>query len=245
MSGRLVRKKLRIGTMSEDKRRSKKEKAAETASSLIRDGMIVGLGTGYAAEFAIRKIGDRIKDEGIAVFGVPTSLRTEMIAIECGITLTSLSEHSSLDICIDGADQVDAKLNLIKGGWGSHTREKIVSYAAKRFVICVEEEKVVELLNEPVPLEVLPYAVKIVEKQVKALGGIPVLRSDGRRGGYFITEHGNLIIDADFGVIQNPKEMSIALSSVVGSLEHGIFTNASEVHVGNEKGVKVVTSSCD
>lgn len=226
--------------MSEDKRRSKKEKAADTASSLIQDGMIVGLGTGSAAEFAIRKIGARIKDERIEVLGVPTSLRAEMIAIECGIPLTSLSEHSSLDICIDGADQVDAHLNLIKGGWGSHTREKIVSYAAKRLVICLEEEKVVELLDKPVPLEVLPYAVKIVEKQVKELGGIPVLRRDGRRGGYFITEHGNLIIDADFGVIRNPREMSIALSSVVGSIEHGIFTNASEVYVGHEKGVKVL-----
>ncbi|MDI6811316.1 MAG: ribose-5-phosphate isomerase RpiA [archaeon] len=236
----MKKEKAQIGTMSEDKKRSKKERAAETASSLIKDGMIVGLGTGSAAEFAIRKIGDRIKDEGIEVLGVPTSLRTEMIAIECGIPLTSLSEHSSLDICIDGADQVDAHLNLIKGGWGSHTREKIVSYAAKRLVICIEEEKVVELLNKSVPLEVLPYAVKIVEKQVKALGGMPVLRSDRFRGGYFITEHGNLIIDADFGVIRNPKEMSIALSSVVGALEHGIFTNASEVLVGNEKGVKVL-----
>jgi ribose 5-phosphate isomerase A len=236
----LKKRKAQIGRMSEDNQRSKKEKAAESAASLVRGGMIVGLGTGSAAEFAIRRIGDRIKDEGIMVLGVPTSLRTELVAIECGIPLTTLSEHSSLDICIDGADQVDAHLNLIKGGWGSHTREKIVAYAAKRLVICVEDEKVVAVLNKPVPLEVLPYAMKIVEKQVKELGGMPVLRSDGRRGGYFITEHGNLIIDADFGVIRNPKELSIALSSVVGALEHGIFTTASEVYVGHEKGVKVL-----
>ncbi|MEA2075455.1 MAG: ribose-5-phosphate isomerase RpiA [Euryarchaeota archaeon] len=226
--------------MGGDKKGRKKEKAAESAASLINDGMVVGIGTGSTAEFVIRKIGKRIKDEELELLGVPTSLRTEIIAIECGVSLTTLSEHSSLDLCIDGADQVDSQLNLIKGGWGSHTREKIVSYAAKKLIICVDEEKVVELLNKPVPLEVLPYAAKIVEKQVEELGGMPILRIDGNRGGYFVTEHGNLVIDADFGVIRNPKEINGALSSVVGSIEHGIFTNATEVHVGNEKGVKIL-----
>jgi len=226
--------------MKGDKKRREKEKAAESASSLISDGMVVGLGTGSTAEIVIREIGNRIKTEEFEILGVPTSLRTEMMAIECGIPITTLSEHPSLDICIDGADQVDSELNLIKGGWGSHTREKIVSYAAKKLVICVEEEKIMEQLTKPVPLEVLPYAVKIVEKQVNKLGGKPALRSEGTRGGYSVTEHGNLVIDADFGLIPNPEEMSTALSSVVGSLEHGIFTNAAEVHVGNEKGVRVL-----
>ena len=226
--------------MKGDNKRREKEKAAESASSLISDGMVVGLGTGSTAEIVIREIGNRIKTEEFEILGVPTSLRTEMMAIECGIPITTLSEHPSLDICIDGADQVDSELNLIKGGWGSHTREKIVSYAAKKLVICVEEEKIMEQLTKPVPLEVLPYAVKIVEKQVNKLGGKPALRSEGTRGGYSVTEHGNLVIDADFGVIHNPEEMSTALSSVVGSLEHGIFTNAAEVHVGNEKGVRVL-----
>ncbi len=226
--------------MKGDKKRREKEKAAESASSLISDGMVVGLGTGSTAEIVIKEIGNRIKTEEFEILGVPTSLRTEMMAIECGIPITTLSEHPSLDICIDGADQVDSELNLIKGGWGSHTREKIVSYAAKKLVICVEEEKIMEQLTKPVPLEVLPYAVKIVEKQVNKLGGKPALRSEGTRGGYSVTEHGNLVIDADFGLIHNPEEMSTALSSVVGSLEHGIFTNAAEVHVGNEKGVRVL-----
>ena len=225
--------------MYEDKKREKKEKAAESAASLIKDGMIVGLGTGSTAEIAVRRIGNRIKEEGLKLLGIPTSLQTEMLAIECGIPITTLSEHPSLHICIDGADQVDSQLNLIKGGWGSHTREKIVSYAAKKLVICIEEEKLVELLNRPVPLEVLPYAVKIVENQVKELGGVPVLRKEGNKGRYFITEEGNLIIDADFGIIKNPESMNNTLSSVVGSVEHGIFTNAAEVHVGDEKGVRI------
>jgi ribose 5-phosphate isomerase A len=226
--------------MGEDEKGSKKEKAAESAASLVKDGTVIGLGTGSTAELAIKSIGKRIKEEGLEILGVPTSLQTEMIAIDCGVPLTTLSEHSSLDICIDGADQVDSQLNLIKGGGGAHTREKIVSYAAKELVICVEEEKVVELLNKPVPLEILPFASKIVEKQVKELGGKPILRVNGSRGGYFVTEQGNLIIDADFGVIKDPEEMSAALSSVVGSLEHGIFTNTTEVHVGNDKGVKIL-----
>ena len=225
--------------MNEDKKRKKKERAAESAASLIKDGMVVGLGSGSTAEIAVRRIGNRIMEGDLEVLGVPTSLRTEMVAIECGVPVTTLSEHPYLDICIDGADQVDSQLNLIKGGWGSHTREKIVSYATKRLVICIEEEKMVELLNKPVPLEVLPYAVKIVEREVKELGGVPVLRKEGNKGRYFITENGNLIIDADFGIIKNPKSMSNALSSVVGSVEHGIFTNAAEVHVGDEKGVRI------
>jgi ribose 5-phosphate isomerase A len=226
--------------MGEDEKRSKKEKAAESAASRVKDGTVIGLGTGSTAELAIKSIGKRIKEEVLEILGVPTSLRTEMIALDCGVPLTTLSEHSSLAICIDGADQVDSQLNLIKGGGGAHTREKIVSYAAKELVICVEEEKVVELLNKPVPLEILPFASKIVEKQVKELGGKPILRMNGSRGGYFVTEQGNLVIDADFGVIKDPKEMSAALSSIVGSLEHGIFTNTTEVHVGNDKGVKIL-----
>jgi len=212
----------------------------DSAVSLIEDGMVIGLGTGSMAERAIRKIGERIKDEGLDLLGVPTSIRTERVAIECKIPLTTLSEHSTLDICIDGADQVDSKLNLIKGGGGAHTKEKIVSYAAKKVIICVDAEKVVEHLAKPVPLEVLPFAISVVERQVKELDGIPVLRTAGRRTGYFVTEQGNLIIDADFGVISNPAEMSVALSSIVGSVEHGIFTNVDEVHVENEKDVRIL-----
>lgn len=220
-----------------------KERAAESVSSLVKDGMVVGLGTGSTAEIAVRMIGHRIKEEDLKIFGVPTSLKTEMTAIECGIRVSTLFEYSSLDLCIDGADQVDSQLNLVKGGWGSHTWEKIVSYAAKRLVIFVDETKTVEKLNKPVPLEVLPYAVRVVEQQVKALGGVPVLRQDGTRGGFFITESGNLVIDADFGVITNPEKLNNALSSIVGSVEHGIFTNVDEVHVGHEEGVEILKRS--
>ena len=228
--------------MNEDegRRGEQKKRAAESAASLVKDGMVVGLGTGSTAEIAVRRIGWRIKEEELEVLGVPTSLATELLAVECGIPVTSLFEHPSLDLCIDGADQVDSELNLIKGGWGSHTREKVVSYAAERVVICVEEAKMVRTLNRSVPLEVLPYAVKVVGRQVRELGGVAVLRKDGNRGGFFMTEGGNLVVDADFGVVKNPEATSVALSAVVGSVEHGIFTNATEVLVGVEgrEGVK-------
>jgi ribose 5-phosphate isomerase A len=226
--------------MSEAIKRQEKDRAAESAATLVKDGMVIGLGTGSTAERVIRLLGDRVKAEGLNILGVPTSLRTEQLAIECGIPPTSLTAHPTLDLGIDGADQVDARLNLIKGGWGSQTREKVVSYAVQKLIICVDSAKVVEQLYRSVPIEVLPYAVTVVAQQVKALGGEPAVRLDGSRGGYFITEHGNLIIDADFGVIRDPKELSLKLSSIVGAVEHGIFTNAAEVHVGIEKGVKVL-----
>jgi ribose 5-phosphate isomerase A len=226
--------------MSEAIKRQEKDRAAESAATLVKDGMVIGLGTGSTAERVIRLLGDRVKAEGLNILGVPTSLRTEQLAIECGIPLTSLTAHPTLDLGIDGADQVDARLNLIKGGWGSQTREKVVSYAAQKLIICVDSAKVVEQLYKRVPIEVLPYAVAVVAQQVKGLGGKPAVRLDGSRGGYFITEHGNLIIDADFGVIRDPEELSVTLSSVIGAVEHGIFTNAAEVHVGNAKGVKVL-----
>lgn len=202
--------------------------------------MVIGLGTGSTAERAIRLLGQRVQAEGLELLGVPTSYRTEQLAIACGIPLTTLSAHPVLDLCIDGADQVDSRLAVLKGGWGSHTREKVVSYATSRLIICVADEKLVPELRKPVPLEVLPYAAKVVERQVQELGGTPAVRLDGSRGGYFISEHGNLIVDADFGVIHNPDNLSRALSAVVGAVEHGLFTNVSEVHVGREGAVKIL-----
>ena len=226
--------------MSEEIKRQERNRAAESAVSRVRDGMVIGLGTGSTAERVIRLLGDRVKAEGLKILGVPTSLRTEQLAVECGIPLTSLTAHPRLDLGIDGADQVDAHLNLIKGGWGSQTREKVVSYATQQLIICVDSAKVVEHLHRPVPIEVLPYAVTVVSQQVKELNGKLSVRLDGSRGGYFITEQGNLIIDADFGVIRDPEELNVKLSTVVGAVEHGIFTNAAEVHVGTGKGVKIL-----
>ncbi|MDF2957791.1 MAG: Ribose 5-phosphate isomerase [Candidatus Alkanophagales archaeon MCA70_species_1] len=222
----------------------KKEWAAASAATLVKDGMVVGLGTGSTAELAIRKIGKRVKEEGLKILAVATSLQSALLAAECGITLTTLDEHFPLDICIDGADQVDSALNLLKGGWGSHTREKVVAAAAKRLVICVDDSKLVERLNKAVPLEVLPYARRVVFEAVQTLGGTPKLRTHAFAKGVapFFTEHGNMIIDADFGEIEDPKELGAKLSEIPGVVEHGIFTLAkkTEVHVGRDGGVEIL-----
>jgi ribose 5-phosphate isomerase A len=216
-----------------------KRLAAESAASLVEGGMVIGLGTGSTAIYAINAIGRRIEEEDLDILVVPTSFRSEIAAIESNIPLTSLSEHTVLDLTIDGADQV-AGLNAIKGGWGSHTREKIVASASKRLIICVDGGKVVDVLDRPIPLEVIPYAWKIVEEQIKEIDGIPRIRMEGWN--VFTTESGNIIIDADFGEILDPEDMDKRLSSIVGAIEHGIFRDVSEVHVGKNGTVFVIES---
>ncbi|WP_456486199.1 ribose-5-phosphate isomerase RpiA [Candidatus Alkanophaga liquidiphilum] len=220
----------------------KKERAAASAAALVEDGMVVGLGTGSTAEIVIRKIGERVREEGLKILAVATSVQSELLAAECGIPLTTLDAHFPLHICIDGADQVDSDLNLLKGGWGSHTREKVVAAAAKRLVICVDDSKLVEWLSKPVPLEVLPYARRVVFEAVRALGGTPTLRTHAKGAAPFFTEHGNLVVDADFGEIRDPKALSVKLSEIPGVVEHGIFTLAekTEVHVGRDGRIEIL-----
>ncbi|MDI6889223.1 MAG: ribose-5-phosphate isomerase RpiA [Methanocellales archaeon] len=216
-----------------------KRTAGESAAALVRDGMVIGLGTGTTMMYAIKQLGELVRD-GLSILAVPTSHETEMLAIEEGIPLTSLWKHTSLDLAIDGADQVDSKLNAIKGGGGAHTREKVVACSAKRFVVAIEENKLVDVLNHPVPLEVLPCAWKFVETQVKELGGKPQLRLAQKKDGPAITDNGNFIIDVDFGKIIDPLKLSEDISTIPGVIEHGIFTNINEVHVGRKAGVDVL-----
>ncbi|MDY6964598.1 MAG: ribose-5-phosphate isomerase RpiA [Halobacteriota archaeon] len=217
-----------------------KKISAESAAALVEDGMILGLGTGSTAYYVIRSIGERIREEGLHIIAVPTSLETEILAIECGIRLTSLSEHPALDLAIDGADQVDPELNAIKGKGGALTREKIVARSSKKFVVCVDERKIVDVLDEMVPLEVIPYARRLVEKKVEEMGGKPELRKAEKKVGPVVTDNGNIIIDAYFGEIKEPEKLAMRLSSVVGVVEHGIFTDVSEVHVGGKDGVRIL-----
>lgn len=216
-----------------------KKIAGKSAAELVVDGMAIGLGTGSTIAHVIQRLGELVQG-GLNFVAVPTSYQTEMLAIRAGIPLTSLWAHPSLDIAIDGADQVDTKLNLVKGGGAAHTREKIVAYSAMRFVIAVDEEKIVDVLNCPVPLEVIPYARKFVEDRVTELSGSPRLRLAQKKDGPVITDNGNFIIDADFGEILDPQKLDEKLSSIPGIVEHGIFTNADEVHVGGKGGPRVL-----
>ncbi|MDP2844478.1 MAG: ribose-5-phosphate isomerase RpiA [Candidatus Methanoperedens sp.] len=209
-----------------------KQTAGELAAQLVKDGMVVGLGTGSTVAYAIKELGRRVAT-GLKLLGVPTSSQSAFLAAENGIPLTTLDEHPVLDIAIDGADQI-AKFIAIKGGGAAHTREKIVALSAKKFIVVVDESKVADVLNNPVPLEVLPFARKLVEKEVAGLGGKVKLRMGVNKDGPVISDNGNFIMDADFGEIDDPASLDKALSQCTGIVEHGLFTKVDVVYIGKK-----------
>ncbi|NJD77838.1 MAG: ribose-5-phosphate isomerase RpiA [Candidatus Methanoperedens sp.] len=211
-----------------------KQIAGERAAELVKDGMIVGLGTGSTTAFAIQALGRRVAG-GLAILGIPTSYQSAFLAAECKIPLTTLDEHPVVDVDIDGADQI-ADFIAIKGGGAAHTREKIVAMSSKRFVVVVDESKRVDVLNHPVPLEVLPFARQLVLKQVAKLGGNARVRMGVNKDGPVISDNGNFIMDADFGAIDDPASLGEILSQCTGIVEHGIFTNVNKVYIGKKDG---------
>jgi len=196
--------------------------------------MVVGLGTRSTTAYAINELGKRVA-EGLKILGVPTSYQAAFLATGSGIPLTTLDEHPVLDIDIDGADQI-ADFTAIKGGGAAHTREKIVAMSSGKFVVVVDESKVADVLNHPVPLEVLPFARKLVIKQVADLGGKAKLRMGVNKDGPVISDNGNFIMDADFGTIEDPADLGEKLSQCVGIVEHGIFTEVDMIYVGKKDG---------
>lgn len=214
-----------------------KERAGESAAEEIRDGMVVGLGTGSTTAYAIRRLGTRV-DAGLDIRGIPTSFQARTLAQEVGIPLTTLDEATP-DVAIDGADQV-AGWDLVKGGGAAHAREKIVDTAADRFLVVVDPSKKADSLDHPVPIEVLAAARRTVARRVQQLGGDPTLRSATRKDGPVVTDNGNLVLDCEFGTISDPASLAVRLSSVPGVVEHGLFVDcAHEIHVGTEEDVRV------
>jgi len=211
-----------------------KQAAGECAAGLVEDGMVVGLGTGSTTAYAIKEIGRRVAD-GLDILGVPTSYQSAFLAAENGIPLTTLDEHPELDIDIDGADQI-AGFTVIKGGGAAHTREKIVALSSKKFVVVADESKCSDILSHPVPLEVLPFALKLAIKQVGKLGGKAELRMGVSKDGPVISDNGNFILDADFGKIDDPASLDEKLSQCCGIVEHGIFIDVDAVYIGKKDG---------
>ena len=210
--------------------------AALEAVKHVRDGFVVGLGSGSTAAYAIEAIGNRIKQEKLQILGVPTSYQAFALAIKHGIPTTTLDEHPQLDMTIDGADQIDKELNLIKGMGGALTREKIVASASKKLIIVADESKKVKLLGEndhPVPIEILPFAAPIVAEKIRKIGGNPALREGAKKVGPIVTDNGNFIMDTHFGIIRKPLELEQKLKSIVGVVETGLFVEmANIVYVG-------------
>jgi len=194
-----------------------KKSAALKAVEYIEDNAIIGLGTGSTMAYALEAIARRIKEEELKIKGIPTSIETEKIAKKLGIPITTLDQNPSINLAIDGADEVDKKLNLIKGKKGALTREKIVASAALEFIVIVDESKRVNKIgNTPVPIEVLPFAVKFVDNELREIGGMPKLREK------FVTDNGNFIIDVKID-IKDPLDMECTLNNIPGIIENGIF----------------------
>ncbi len=218
-----------------------KENVGQVASTLIRDGNVVGLGTGSTTHYFIKYLGERIKEEQLEILGIPTSYQSLLLGRQAGINITTLDEHD-IDIAVDGADEVDANLNLIKGGGAAHTKEKLVDSSAKEFVVIVDNSKMVEKLGDfPVPLEIIPDSVRIVREKVVEMGGNPEIRMAIRKDGPVITDNGNFILDTKFNEIENPKELEMQLNTIPGVLENGIFSElADRVIVGKTSGIKEI-----
>jgi len=227
-----------------DWREKAKQSAAREAVKHVESGFILGLGSGSTVAYAAKEIGRRIRREKLKVWAVPTSYQAFFLAIENKIPLTSLHEHPEIDLTIDGADQIDKQLNMIKGRGGALTREKILASASKKVIIVADETKLTEKLgmNCPVPIEVLPFALPYVANKIKELGGKPVLRRARNKVGPVVTDNGNFITDTDFGIIDEPEKLQTKLKEIPGVVETGLFINIADiVFVGRKEEVKQLT----
>jgi ribose 5-phosphate isomerase A len=216
-----------------------KRAAAEAAVDLVQDGMVVGLGTGSTAAFAVEALAQRHR-QGLRVLGIPTSDRTAAQAAAAGIPLTSFAAHRRIDLTIDGADEVErGTLNLIKGLGGALLREKIVAAASRRLVIVVDGAKLVDRLGTrtPVPVEVVAFGLEATQATLEGLGASARLRRSPS-GATFVTDSGNRILDCGFGIVDDPARLEERIRRIVGVVESGLFVDrAQTVLVSDAAGV--------
>ncbi|NKE34675.1 ribose-5-phosphate isomerase RpiA [Natronococcus sp. JC468] len=220
-----------------------KRRAGERAAEDVEDGFVVGLGTGSTTAHAIEAIG-RAVDDGLDVRGIATSFQSRRLALEAGIPLTELDAVAGVDLAIDGADRVleggDARGTLIKGGGAAHTREKLVDESADRFVVVADPSKLTDRLEASVPVAVLPEAHTVVAERVDELDGEATLREAACKDGPVVTDNGNLVLDCDFGPIEDPTTLATRLSALPGVVEHGLFVDVADTtYVGTADGVEV------
>ena len=221
-----------------------KKKAALEAVKHVKDGFVVGLGSGSTAAFAIKAIAEKIKSEKLSVMGIPTSYQAFLLAVESGVPVTTLDEHPKIDVAIDGADQITPELNLIKGMGAALAREKIVAAASKVNIIIADQHKKVKLLGEEdqsVPIEVLPFAISLVKQKIINVGGKPILREGKGKLGPVITDNGNAILDSYFGEIADPANLEIKIKMIPGVVESGLFVGLTDIaYVGSVSAVEKI-----
>lgn len=215
-----------------------KKMAGEAAVDLVQDGMTVGLGTGSTAYWAISKLGERVK-EGLKIKAIATSKESDALAREFNIPMVTFRDIDQIDITIDGADEVDPNVTLIKGGGGALLREKIIATASKKLLIIVDETKMVKQLGSfPLPIEVIPFGVESTIRLIEALGCKTAIRnSDKVENERFKTDNGNYIVDCKFDIIEDPNKISQDLNRIPGVVENGLFIGlVHKVFIGYQNG---------
>ena len=205
-----------------------KEAAARASLRFIQDGQVVGLGTGSTAAYFIKLLGEQVK-QGMRIRGIPTSDRSRELAMSLGIPLTTLDECQEIAVTVDGADEVDPQLRLIKGGGGAMLREKIVASATKLMIVVADVSKRVERLGKfPLPVEVIQFAQALIAKKISALGAHVKLRTNPD-GSPYVTDENNHVLDCRFGEIRDPDGLARQLSEMPGVVEHGLFIGMASV----------------
>ncbi|HEX7713454.1 MAG TPA: ribose-5-phosphate isomerase RpiA [Bacillota bacterium] len=214
-----------------------KKIVGRAAAGLVRDGMTCGIGTGSTVAFFIEDLGRRVKEEGLHLVGVPTSFQSKILCRQFGIDTADAQDFSTLDLVIDGADEVDPELNLIKGGGAAQTIEKIIASMGREFVVIVDQSKTVDRLGStfPVPIEIIPAALALVSAAVRSLGGEPRLRMGQRKDGPVITDNGQFVLDARFDSSVELRRVDAELHRTPGVVETGLFFDmAAKALVGSE-----------
>ncbi|MFM8658945.1 MAG: ribose-5-phosphate isomerase RpiA [Candidatus Nitrosotenuis sp.] len=204
------------------------EALSKDALKFVKNNSVLGLGSGRAATAFVKELGKYIKKKKLNIKAVPTSLQIKLIAEQAGIHLISADQIEKIDVVFDGADQIDSKKYLIKGGGGALLRENILISSANKVVIMADSSKFVKNFNRTVPVEVHPFARNTVRKFLKKLGGKPQIRTI-ERGYPFITENGNIIYDCDFGTIKSPGSLALKIKQIPGVVEAGIFEKRPDV----------------
>ncbi|WP_457558039.1 ribose 5-phosphate isomerase A [Candidatus Harpocratesius sp.] len=226
---------------------AKKKAGYAAVDEFVQDHMILGIGSGSTVVYAVERLVQRVKKENLQVICIPTSFQSTQLIVKGGLRLGTLDQYPEIDVDIDGADEVDNQLNLIKGGGGCHVQEKIVAGNSKKLVIVADYRKESVNLGEQwkkgIPIEVIPFAYVPIQKRIEKLGGTSILRMAKNKAGPIVSDNGNFILDADFGIIKDPANLDLQLKKIPGVVETGLFVGmAVKAFFGQKDGTLTTRS---